>query len=67
MVKKLTAIQKDRIKLLLIKGYTIKGIAYLFDVKYSEVAKYWKWEKKKENIINVRFDGKHEPYYKKRR
>ena len=60
----LTPEQKENIDLLVLKGYTLKGIANLYRCSYALIIKYFNIMKSnKIHIETIKLSGKNEPYY----
>ena len=59
---KLTKQQKIDIPILLIKGYTIKQIAAIYNSSVAKIVKYFETEYRG-NTYPIFLSGKHEPYF----
>ena len=62
--KYLTEEQKENIELLILKGYTIQGVADLYSCSYALIIKHFKIMKSnKIEVEKIILNGKNESYY----
>lgn len=60
---KLTQKQRESIKLYVLKGYTLYEIAEMYEVSYSVVNRYYRWENEVFTSVAVEMYGKADAYY----